>query len=185
MDKKLYEKALNVVITEKNASISNLQRKLRIGYNTASELLEIMEVSGIISPTNNSRKRTVLLSEVPDTAKTLSEKAQNPTWWQTTIVISFFIFFFYFFASCTNHIINAPEDKGSKYAFLCQNMALSKLKYPSKAVIKDLKWNWDESKQTFYVYGSYEAMNSLGAIIPNSFSCSYDKDFNLKQFIDE
>ena len=59
----MYKQALNIVRNEKKASISYIQRSLRIGYNRAASIVEEMEKNGILSPPNHSGKREVLLPE--------------------------------------------------------------------------------------------------------------------------
>jgi hypothetical protein len=56
----LYDKAAALVQREKKASISMVQRHLRIGYNRAASLLEEMEKRGLVSPMNNQGARRVL-----------------------------------------------------------------------------------------------------------------------------
>jgi hypothetical protein len=53
----LYHSALEVVLTNKRASISLVQRHLRIGYNHASSLLDAMEVAGVVSAPSASGQR--------------------------------------------------------------------------------------------------------------------------------
>ena len=60
----LYEKAVEVVLKNKKASISLVQRHLTIGYNRAARLVEDMEKAGIISCMNASGQRTILKSGV-------------------------------------------------------------------------------------------------------------------------
>ncbi|XVN73769.1 DNA translocase FtsK [Oligella sp. MSHR50489EDL] len=54
----LYDQAVDIVLRTRRASISSVQRQLRIGYNRAARLLEQMEHAGIVSPmgANNSRE---------------------------------------------------------------------------------------------------------------------------------
>ncbi len=59
----LYNKAVEVVLETRRASISNVQRRLKIGYNRAATLLEAMEKAGIVSAMETNGKREVL---VPD-----------------------------------------------------------------------------------------------------------------------
>jgi S-DNA-T family DNA segregation ATPase FtsK/SpoIIIE len=59
----LYEKAVQVVVETRRASISNVQRRLKIGYNRAAGLLEQMEEAGIVSPMESNGKREVLIPE--------------------------------------------------------------------------------------------------------------------------
>ncbi|NYT52634.1 MAG: DNA translocase FtsK 4TM domain-containing protein [Candidatus Vesicomyosocius endoextente] len=56
----LYDKAVKIVILSRRASISSLQRRMRIGYNRAALIIEDMEASGIVSSINNAGNRQVL-----------------------------------------------------------------------------------------------------------------------------
>ncbi|MEK6294930.1 MAG: DNA translocase FtsK, partial [Paraburkholderia tropica] len=56
----LYDQAVEVVIKNKRASISLVQRHLRIGYNRAARLLEQMEQSGLVSSMSSSGNREIL-----------------------------------------------------------------------------------------------------------------------------
>ena len=57
----LYDEAVAFVIDSRKASISSLQRKLRVGYNRAARLIESMEEAGIVSAMSNSGGREVLV----------------------------------------------------------------------------------------------------------------------------
>ncbi|MDX2083756.1 MAG: DNA translocase FtsK [Rickettsiales bacterium] len=59
-DNDLYAKAVAIVRRDKKASISYVQRQLRIGYNRAATLIEKMEADGIITPPNISGKRELI-----------------------------------------------------------------------------------------------------------------------------
>ena len=56
----LYRQAVNIVRTDKKASTSYVQRKLRIGYNRAANLIERMEQEGVVSPQDHSGRREVI-----------------------------------------------------------------------------------------------------------------------------
>ena len=58
----LYEEALAFVQDSGRASISAVQRKLRIGYNRAARLIEQMEEAGVVSAMNSNGTREVLVS---------------------------------------------------------------------------------------------------------------------------
>ena len=60
-DGELYEQALDVLKSTKRASTSMLQRRLRIGYNRAARIMEIMEEKGIVGPENGSSPREILV----------------------------------------------------------------------------------------------------------------------------
>jgi S-DNA-T family DNA segregation ATPase FtsK/SpoIIIE len=57
----MYDQAVAVVLQHKRASISLVQRHLRIGYNRAARLLEQMEQSGLVSPMGHSGNRDILV----------------------------------------------------------------------------------------------------------------------------
>ena len=59
-DDPLYQDALNVVIETRKTSISFLQRKLRIGYNRAANLIEAMESKGVLSSQQSNGTREIL-----------------------------------------------------------------------------------------------------------------------------
>ena len=57
----LYDEAVNFVIDSRRASISAVQRKLRIGYNRAARLIEAMEEAGLVSEMSSNGSREVLV----------------------------------------------------------------------------------------------------------------------------
>ncbi|RQW28928.1 cell division protein FtsK [Rhodobacteraceae bacterium CH30] len=59
----LYDEAVEIVLRTRKASISSVQRQLRIGYNRAARLIEEMEASGIVSAMENNGNRTVLVPQ--------------------------------------------------------------------------------------------------------------------------
>ena len=59
----LYDQAVAIVIETRRASISLIQRHLRIGYNRAARLVEQMEFAGIVSPMESNGNRKVILPE--------------------------------------------------------------------------------------------------------------------------
>ena len=56
----LYDEAVAFVLETRKASISSVQRKLRVGYNRAARLIEQMEASGVVSPMGSNGSREVL-----------------------------------------------------------------------------------------------------------------------------
>jgi S-DNA-T family DNA segregation ATPase FtsK/SpoIIIE len=54
-----YDKAVDLVIQTRHASISMLQRKLRVGYNRAARMIEAMESEGIVGPSDGVKPREV------------------------------------------------------------------------------------------------------------------------------
>ena len=57
----MYDQAVEVVLKDRKASISYVQRKLRIGYNRSARLLEDMEKAGLVSGLTTSGQREVLV----------------------------------------------------------------------------------------------------------------------------
>jgi DNA segregation ATPase FtsK/SpoIIIE, S-DNA-T family len=57
----MYDNAVAVVLQHKRASISLVQRHLRIGYNRAARLLEQMEQSGLVSPMGHNGNRDIIV----------------------------------------------------------------------------------------------------------------------------
>ncbi|MEP4770160.1 MAG: DNA translocase FtsK 4TM domain-containing protein [Roseibium sp.] len=57
----LYDKAVAIVLRDKKASTSYIQRRLSIGYNRAASLIERMEQEGLISSANHAGKREILV----------------------------------------------------------------------------------------------------------------------------
>jgi len=57
----LYDQAVAVVLRDKKASTSYVQRRLQIGYNRAASIIERMEREGIVGPANHAGKREILL----------------------------------------------------------------------------------------------------------------------------
>jgi S-DNA-T family DNA segregation ATPase FtsK/SpoIIIE len=60
-DEHLYKQAVETVVNAGQASMSMLQRKLRIGYNRAARLIELMEERGVVGTNDGSEPRRVLL----------------------------------------------------------------------------------------------------------------------------
>jgi ribosome modulation factor len=64
----LYDQAVKHVVSSQSASLSALQRHLRIGYNRAARLLETMELNGIVSAMQPDGSRQVLRNDEEATA---------------------------------------------------------------------------------------------------------------------
>jgi S-DNA-T family DNA segregation ATPase FtsK/SpoIIIE len=57
----LYDRAVAVVLRDRKASTSYVQRRLQIGYNRAASIVERMEREGIVGPANHAGKREILV----------------------------------------------------------------------------------------------------------------------------
>ncbi|MCB1691792.1 MAG: DNA translocase FtsK 4TM domain-containing protein [Pseudomonadales bacterium] len=62
----LYDEAVQFVTESRRASISAVQRKLRIGYNRAARMIESMEQAGVVTPMNSNGSREVLANAPPE-----------------------------------------------------------------------------------------------------------------------
>ncbi len=60
-DDEMYDEAVRVVIETNQASVSILQRRLRLGYSRAARLIDIMEQNGIVGPYAGSKARDILV----------------------------------------------------------------------------------------------------------------------------
>jgi S-DNA-T family DNA segregation ATPase FtsK/SpoIIIE len=61
----LYDEAVRIVTETRRASISGVQRRLKIGYNRAARMIEEMERTGVVGPAENNGSRTVLAPPPP------------------------------------------------------------------------------------------------------------------------
>jgi len=59
----LYDEAARIVVQSGQASISYLQRRLRIGFSRAARLVDMMEVEGLVSPAAGGKAREVLVDK--------------------------------------------------------------------------------------------------------------------------
>jgi S-DNA-T family DNA segregation ATPase FtsK/SpoIIIE len=58
----LFDQAVQIVLEAKQASVSLLQRRMRVGYTRAARLIDSMEAKGIVGPYEGSKPREVLVS---------------------------------------------------------------------------------------------------------------------------
>lgn len=75
-DNDTIRQALEVVMTDCNVSVSHLQRQLRVGYNRAVEVVEVLEERGIIGPGDDANQRKILILDELNT-KASSEANMN------------------------------------------------------------------------------------------------------------
>jgi S-DNA-T family DNA segregation ATPase FtsK/SpoIIIE len=57
----LYQQAVQIVMRDKKASTSYIQRRLQIGYNRAASIMERMEQEGVVGQANHAGKREILV----------------------------------------------------------------------------------------------------------------------------
>ncbi len=60
----MYDQAVAIVAETRQASISMIQRRLRIGYNRAARMVELMETEGIVGPADGAKPREVLVNAI-------------------------------------------------------------------------------------------------------------------------
>jgi S-DNA-T family DNA segregation ATPase FtsK/SpoIIIE len=59
----LYQQAVQIVVRDRKASTSYIQRRLQIGYNRAASIMERMEEEGVVGAPNHAGKREILVGE--------------------------------------------------------------------------------------------------------------------------
>jgi S-DNA-T family DNA segregation ATPase FtsK/SpoIIIE len=62
----LYDQAVRIVVESRKASISGVQRRLKIGYNRAARMIETMEAAGLVGPLQSNGMREVLAPAPPE-----------------------------------------------------------------------------------------------------------------------
>ena len=62
----LYDEAVRIVTESRKASISGVQRRLKIGYNRAARMIEAMEAAGLVGPLQSNGAREVLAPPPPE-----------------------------------------------------------------------------------------------------------------------
>jgi S-DNA-T family DNA segregation ATPase FtsK/SpoIIIE len=60
-DEPLFREAVEIILAARKVSASYLQRKMRIGYNRAARLVELLEQEGIVGSSRGSRPRDILI----------------------------------------------------------------------------------------------------------------------------
>ena len=73
-DRKLLLKAIKIVV-EGGCTVSSIQRKLKIGYNKACSLVEMMEKYGIVSPQQDNGMRNVLVDSYDEAVICLTKQS--------------------------------------------------------------------------------------------------------------
>jgi len=62
----LYDEAVKIVTESGKASISYVQRRLKVGYNRAARMVEDMEAAGVVSAMQSNGQREVLAPPPPE-----------------------------------------------------------------------------------------------------------------------
>jgi S-DNA-T family DNA segregation ATPase FtsK/SpoIIIE len=74
----LLEEAIHLVAQTQTASVSMVQRRLRVGYTRAGRLIDMLERRGVISGYEGSKPRQVLITEA-DVSRVLDEGSRAPS----------------------------------------------------------------------------------------------------------
>jgi DNA segregation ATPase FtsK/SpoIIIE, S-DNA-T family len=73
----LFDQAKEIIVSAGKASTSFLQRRLRIGYSRAASILDMLEESGVVGPSNGSKPREILVSDKPLASSPLHKKEES------------------------------------------------------------------------------------------------------------
>lgn len=73
----LFQEAAEIIVIGQQGSASLIQRKLKLGYERAGKLIDELELTGIVSPFDGSRARTVLISDMYQLELLFQSKIRN------------------------------------------------------------------------------------------------------------
>jgi S-DNA-T family DNA segregation ATPase FtsK/SpoIIIE len=73
----MYDEAVKVVVETNQASVTILQRRLRLGYSRAARLIDMMEQNGLVGPYAGSKAREILVDREKWLLENMGEKANN------------------------------------------------------------------------------------------------------------
>ena len=65
----MYDDAVRVVLETRQASVSVLQRKLRLGYGRAARIMDMMEQEEIVGPFQGSKPREILVDRIEEVSE--------------------------------------------------------------------------------------------------------------------
>ncbi len=71
----IYDEAVRVVLETRQASVSVLQRRLRLGYGRAARIIDMMEQEGIVGPYQGSKPREILVDRVQEVSESSAGEA--------------------------------------------------------------------------------------------------------------
>jgi len=73
----IYDEAVRVIMESNQASVSILQRRLRLGYTRAARIIDMMEQEGMVGPFEGSRPRKILVDRSMWLEKEVMPKGEN------------------------------------------------------------------------------------------------------------
>jgi S-DNA-T family DNA segregation ATPase FtsK/SpoIIIE len=65
-DEEILDKCIEVILAERKASTSFLQRRLRLGYTRAARMMDILQERGIVGPGDGAKPREILIAPEPE-----------------------------------------------------------------------------------------------------------------------
>ncbi len=71
----LYDEAVRVVLETRQASVSVLQRKLRLGYGRAARIIDMMEQEGVVGPFQGAKPREILVDKIEPVAESSAQES--------------------------------------------------------------------------------------------------------------
>jgi S-DNA-T family DNA segregation ATPase FtsK/SpoIIIE len=72
---RMFDDAARLIVRHQQGSTSLIQRRLKLGYNRAGRIMDQLERSGIVGPTNGSKPRDVLVHTEADLEQFLNRNA--------------------------------------------------------------------------------------------------------------
>ncbi len=73
----IYDEAVRIIMESNQASVSILQRRLRLGYTRAARIIDMMELEGLVGPFEGSRPRKILVDRSEWLKEPLSQEEEN------------------------------------------------------------------------------------------------------------
>ena len=193
----LYDSAVQVVLSEKRVSISLIQRKLKIGYNRASLLVQQMEQNKIISSPDDTGFRTVIVDNgdyisSEKIKKENSKRHSNKSKTSLLDKIVYSLFFIIFIPVIITMLIDNLKESSRKEKerekqieniMLCEEMIKSSLKRPATYKTGIFSKDIETINMKTRITIKFEAKNGLGLPIEQIGVCVFDEkglaDFNI------
>ena len=73
----LFDNAARLVVSQQTGSTSNIQRRMKIGYNRAGRIIDELEAAGVVGPFEGSKARQVLIKNEMELDKLLNTLNNN------------------------------------------------------------------------------------------------------------
>ncbi|MFH1198666.1 MAG: DNA translocase FtsK 4TM domain-containing protein [Candidatus Omnitrophota bacterium] len=73
----VYDEAVRIIMESNQASVSILQRRMRLGYTRAARIIDMMEIDGLVGPFEGSKPRKIMVDRTPWLEKLTSQEGAN------------------------------------------------------------------------------------------------------------